>query len=100
MRKVDEVLPRVQDCRFSNGEGVIMFRNCGRIVRGVGKYPPDADALLDEFTIQTRDFGDVAVGDRTIAGSKDKYHETNSRSGEFLDRGPVKVQSVGLTGMD
>jgi hypothetical protein len=100
MRKVDKVLARIQHCRLSNGERVIVLRYSGRIVLGVGKDPPDTDVPLCEFTIQTCDFRDVAVGDGAIAGCKDENHETNSRSGEFLDRRALKVQSVRLTGMD
>jgi hypothetical protein len=51
MREMDEVLAYIQHCRFSDGEGMVVFRNCGRIVLGVGKYPPYADALLRELTI-------------------------------------------------
>jgi hypothetical protein len=99
MREMDEVLAYIQHCRFSNGEGMVVFRNCGRIVLGVGKYPPDTDALPCELAIQTCDFRHVAVGDRAIAGRKDENHDTYPRSAEFLDSRALKVQSVGLVGM-
>ena len=100
MRQMDEALTRIQHCWFSNGESMIVLRDCGRPVLGVGKDPPDTNALLGELAIQARDFGDVAVRDGAIAGGEDKDHDANSRPGEFLDRRALKIQSVGLTGMD
>jgi hypothetical protein len=56
--------------------------------------------LLRELTTQTRYFWDVAVGDWTIAGGENEDHNTDTGTGEFLDMRALKIQSVGLTGMD
>jgi hypothetical protein len=98
-RKVDQVLLRIQHCWFIDGKGVIVLRDRRGIVLWVGKHPPNADTLLLELTIQSRDFGDVAVGDRTITGSKNEYDNSNARPAKLPDRDSLKVQSVWLSGM-
>jgi len=93
-------LPRIQHRVFCDCKILIVPANDSRGVFGVGKYPPDTDTLLRELTTQTRYFWDVAVGDWTIAGGENEDHNTDTGTGEFLDMRALKIQSVGLTGMD
>lgn len=80
-----ERLLRVKQGFTVNREIAIVLLDDGSGIAAVGIHPPEADCLPREFIGQSRNFRDVSVGDRAVAGGKDEHDDADAGTGEFAN---------------
>jgi len=81
IRHAHQILMGVDERWRGDGKVVnVLLNHCERIAR-VGKDPPEGDALRGQFPIQPCDFGDIAIGDRTVGGGKNKDNKVDVGTG-------------------